>query len=419
PENIEFDFKSKDVLFSWIQGRGLEALVGHYRWLERSPLLTGTEKEHTLKRIKTMTEIVLSNMESLRSLNGGRLPFMMTTKGRPLSVATDGRREDLSTPPSNAPANFSDLFYAKGLAAAGSLLDDSTAISESKSLLRLALRDIENNEFRSDQISFDPKNKPSVNPAKRQQGPGMIAIGALALFTEIFNEEEWVITGKRFCEHILNKHVSCGQWDGVQLNTLVEAIDESGNPWKENDGGIVCDPGHSNEFVGLSAKLAITAFNAGFDMPFGDETPRILLNVLTTAFKNGWNDNIGGICKTYDARTGTHINSDMPWWPLPETIRAASSLLALPGSKFNEDDQSALREIIEECAAALKNNFVNEKVHSMAYQTVSAESVPIATIPATPDADPGYHTGLSLIDYIVAQPSRLRQSRPSRSNEPK
>ena len=36
-------------------------------------------------------------------------------------------------------------------------------------------------------------------------------------------------------------------------------------------------------------------------------------------------------------------------------------------------------------------SFVNEKVHLMAYQTVDAEGRPADRIPATADADPGYH----------------------------
>ena len=36
----------------------------------------------------------------------------------------------------------------------------------------------------------------------------------------------------------------------------------------------------------------------------------------------------------------------------------------------------------------------------MAYQTVALDGNPVDIIPATPDADPGYHTGLSLIDML-------------------
>ncbi len=36
----------------------------------------------------------------------------------------------------------------------------------------------------------------------------------------------------------------------------------------------------------------------------------------------------------------------------------------------------------------------------MAYQTVNAQGDPVDVIPATSDADPAYHTGLSIIDFI-------------------
>ncbi len=36
----------------------------------------------------------------------------------------------------------------------------------------------------------------------------------------------------------------------------------------------------------------------------------------------------------------------------------------------------------------------------MAVQSRDAKGQSIATIPATPDADPGYHTGLSIIDVL-------------------
>jgi hypothetical protein len=46
------------------------------------------------------------------------------------------------------------------------------------------------------------------------------------------------------------------------------------------------------------------------------------------------------------------------------------------------------------------NSFINPEVHLMAWQTRNLAGKPIELIPATPDADPGYHTGLSIIDFI-------------------
>lgn len=77
----------------------------------------------------------------------------------------------------------------------------------------------------------------------------------------------------------------------------------------------------------------------------------------------------------------------------PETIRAAAEVYEFTG------DEEAL-DILQNCADAFLNNYINPDVHHMAYQTRNANGEVVKVIPATPDADPGYHTGLSLIDAI-------------------
>jgi len=87
----------------------------------------------------------------------------------------------------------------------------------------------------------------------------------------------------------------------------------------------------------------------------------------------------------------------MPWWNLPETIRAAAYCIT-----YSEDETEkamCLRVFRDSHNAFLK--FVRPDLHLMAYQTRNASGQPVAVIPATPDADPGYHTGLSLIDTIA------------------
>jgi len=59
-----------------------------------------------------------------------------------------------------------------------------------------------------------------------------------------------------------------------------------------------------------------------------------------------------------------------------------------------------LHTIIMKCSNGFIRNFVNPDVHLMARQTLSRNGIPVETIPATPDADPGYHTGLSIIDFL-------------------
>jgi hypothetical protein len=80
-------------------------------------------------------------------------------------------------------------------------------------------------------------------------------------------------------------------------------------------------------------------------------------------------------------------------------VRAAANVL-----RFCPNLPVATREqilvVIQQCSNGFFRSFVNDKVHLMAYQTVNAQGQPVDIIPATADADPGYHTGLSIIDYL-------------------
>ena len=86
----------------------------------------------------------------------------------------------------------------------------------------------------------------------------------------------------------------------------------------------------------------------------------------------------------------------MPWWSLPETLRAALGACRVVAA----DRRPRFVEIARKCSNAFLSNFVRPGLHLMAYQTIDSDARPIDVIPATPDADPGYHTGLSIIDYL-------------------
>jgi len=63
-----------------------------------------------------------------------------------------------------------------------------------------------------------------------------------------------------------------------------------------------------------------------------------------------------------------------------------------------------VRQVLADCSNAFLGRYVNPAVHLMAYQTRNARGEPIDVIPATPDADPGYHTGLAIIDFLRGLP---------------
>jgi len=89
----------------------------------------------------------------------------------------------------------------------------------------------------------------------------------------------------------------------------------------------------------------------------------------------------------------------MPWWSLPETIRTAA--LAWRALEGDGARRRCLR-IWAACHNAFFEHFLRPEVHLMAVQMRAADGSVSAAIPATADADPGYHTGLSLLDVVEA-----------------
>ncbi|HTL53001.1 MAG TPA: hypothetical protein VL860_10530, partial [Planctomycetota bacterium] len=197
-----------------------------------------------------------------------------------------------------------------------------------------------------------------------------------------------------------------GQFDtppSLQRYDMFEGADAAARPWHEPDGAVLSDPGHSTEFVGLATKFLFELEKRPNKSPAQVEllakARAELPGILLQNFRNGFNPQVGGICKLYDLVTRRPTNPDMPWWNLPETLRAAAGVL-----RFCPSLPPASREqvfsVIQNSSNGFFRSFVNEKVHLMAYQTVNAQGQPVDIIPATADADPGYHTGLSIIDYL-------------------
>lgn len=103
----------------------------------------------------------------------------------------------------------------------------------------------------------------------------------------------------------------------------------------------------------------------------------------------------GGICKHFDLISRNALNSDMPWWSLPETMRAAIRCWEIADSDIL---RKKCLEIFSACHNGFVKNYLLPERHFMAIQNRSIDNKITRSIPATPDADPGYHTGLSLID---------------------
>jgi hypothetical protein len=184
------------------------------------------------------------------------------------------------------------------------------------------------------------------------------------------------------------------------LHDFVEAVDSAGAPWKDGNR-ILSDTGHALEFVGLAARFLLVLDRQPEKTPAQEDLlarcREELPAIFCQNFASGFNPEVGGICKAFDLVGRRPINTDMPWWSLPESLRAAAELLVLCPAAPQRD---ALLDAAARCTNGFFGRFVNPRVHNMAYQTVDAAGRPVDVIPATPDLDPGYHTGLSIIDYL-------------------
>ena len=369
----ELKFRSKSVIYSWIQGRGAESLAGHLR--------SGFgDRATVLKMLKN----VVGNMEKVRKNNQNRMFFMFSEDGKFLNGDLSVRVEPLE-----GKANYSDLFYSKGLVAAADILQDKELLQEALSYFKQTLQAIWDLEFVTDQQAFDPKNPVTAVPGKILQGPFMIALGGIAFAAELTEDEEFLDYGKKFIDRLLTLH-TVYNGDKVQF---FEAITPENKPYIDSNGQL-CDPGHALEFVGLSMKflLVMEKFNRSCDQEFLDKCRKIYPAFFATHYAIGRQLPAGGIIKSCDLLSGKVINSDMPWWSLPETIRAAALM-----EKFCNVDNT---KIIQECTNSFKDYFVNPQQHYFAYQTCDKTGKPVRVIPAVPDLDPGYHTNWSLLDVL-------------------
>lgn len=387
------DFRGRTAVFGWIQGRGMEALAGHAAFFADQPELA--------LRCDRMLAVVADRVAAFGKANRGRFVFLSTPDGHPFRCGPDGRRQVFNA--GTLPPGFADLFTGKGLAAAGVRLGRADLRDLGVSTFRNAAAAIKAGRFVSDQISFDPKNPALPVPGRLAQGPWMIALGGFALMCELFPESgEWGRDGSVFLRYLLDRHVIPQDGGGLKRFDFVEWTDTEGRPWSDQ-GRILQDPGHALEFTGLAARFLLRAARGKGASPELDMLTALcreqLPDIFLNAFVNGFQSGVGGICKTVDLVGRKPVNDDMPWWPLPEAMRAAALLLRLAP---DHPRRGAVEAAAVDCARALFGPF-RSPVPGLFLQTRDSRGEPSAAVPATPDADPGYHTGLCLIDFIVSQ----------------
>ena len=386
------------TIYGWIQGRGLEALAGHLLWLYRHPSIAAALPP----RLARMMADLLVQLRRMRARNAGHLHFFMTPTGEPSTLDANGRQRTF-VPELDAPYGYSDLFCAKGMYAAARVLGDLEATAEARAYCLAVDEAVHQGNFASDQQPLDPKNPVQPVPGRHLHGPYMLQLGTAALMTALEANADCVEFGLRQIRYEMAHHINLdGHIAKLHNNDFWEAIDDSGQPYLDDNFHIICDPGHALEYVGLALKFTQTVGQTQLasaaqkkEIAAIEATmPAILQHNFTCGFQTG----PGGICKSFDLLSRRPINTDMPWWNLPETLRAA---LLCHSVATDDKTRQACLNIFAACHNAFTSHYVRPDLHLMALQTRSALGRPVPVIPATADADPGCHTGLSLIDVLA------------------
>lgn len=379
--------RGKDTIYSYIQGRGLEALALHGDWVRRQANLSDSLKEDLSGRIQRLLREVLDQMEHLRQLNGGHLFFTMTPSGQALKIENGELREHRL----GAGSNFSDLFYVKGMAAASRALGDKALFESAQNLFKEICDDLRTGRFYSDQQSLNT-NPVGEATGRHSHGGRMIGIGAAACLLECTGDSFYRDVGLEFIDHVLRYHVAMDDPKIGERYDMWEFTDDAREPYVR-DGVLLSDPGHATEFVGLSLKLTGIAKATSDHQAL--ET--VLPEVLRRNFMNGFAKSGCGIVKSVNLITRQPVDSMMPWWSLPETMRAAIEAASIAP---DGPDKDFFYSMAARCSNAFLGHYVRPDIDLMSTQTLDEQGIPVAVIPATPDADPGYHTGLSLIDCL-------------------
>ncbi len=382
------------AVYGWIQGRGLESLAGHCLWMRRHNL-----DPELRRRLERIAADVLAKLLEIRARNAGRLSFFITPDGDPFTLDHEGGIRPLVLTEGTS-YGFSDLFSAKGMVAAARYLELQDAEAEAMDYCRRVDEAIHEGRFTTDQISLDPRNPTGPRPGRHPHGAFMIQIGGAALLAE-HGSPDSVEMGLRLIRHELETYVNLSERvPGLREYDFWEAVDDDGRPYEEN-GKILSDPGHVLEFIGLTLKFTSAVRENALA---GTQQRREIAGVeahmpalLEHTFAGGFQPGPGGICKVFDLVSRSPANTDMPWWNLPETLRAAAYCYSIARSTTQR--KNALG-IFSACHNAFTRHFVRPDLHLMAYQTRDETGRVVPVIPATADADPGYHTGLSIIDVL-------------------
>jgi hypothetical protein len=348
--------------YGWIQGRGLESLATHAGFFD-------TEDPVLAAALDAAAGPLLARLDALHARDGHAY-FTYDAELNP--VYPDAGGVIRPQRPAGDIFTYADIFVVKGLLAAGHRLGRTEHQPRHLAALAAIVAAIEQGRFQIDE------RRPLTPEALRAQpddfGPRMILLAGGGLLRRL-----GLRAHAAYCDRFI-------------ADVLGRYRDPASGLLRNVPGLDPCNVGHGIEFVGFA-----------LDHLPPDADPALvetLEAVLIASFRRGF---VGpGIALSVSAATGEVLNPLCPWWSLPETIRAAALAYARTGNP----------DVLAIWQAAHEAFFTRywRGTPPLAYQTLTADGT-VDYVPATPDLDPGYHTGLSLLaaievaDSLAARPA--------------
>lgn len=354
--------RGPEYTYGWIQGRGLEAMIGHAEFFE-SELPPLAEKLDAAARR-------LHGLLAALQKPDGHAYFCYDRNMR--AVYADQANVVHAQEKPALIYTYSDAFVAKGLVAAASRFD-LPDIADHLAYFDRVIAAIENGRFQMDErrlLSLD-----SLAAQADDFGPRMILLGAAGMLKRAGHTAHLAFAD-RFIAHVIDRHYDAAT--GLLRNV----------PGEDS-----CNVGHGIEFVGF----ALDYLDDTADPALIEKLERILVSSFDKGFVGP------GITLTVSIKTGEAQSPYCPWWSLPETIRSA----ALAHERTSSPESLGVWKTAH--AAFFERYW--RGTPPIAYQTKTKDG-PVDFVPATPDLDPGYHTGLSLLAAIRAADRLKPQTRP-------
>lgn len=352
------EFSKEDIFsYSWINGRG--ACV-----FSRFAVCFPEYEE----RLRSFASHVISAMEMHWQVNHQHFPFMANL---------DATEKDVGVRPPEGYKSYSDLYACAGFLEFGSRWKDQKRVAMAKEVFQETADALDRKKF---------VTEPQPTPEDRiLENPWSVSVDLANEFVKLLQDRSYLEVAARLITHLLDHYYI------EEHEAFVEYITPGGEPFRDEQGRYVVDPGHAIEFCSFCLefrRLAQTRNEyASLCRRIGDLIPKLILWNL----EHGWNKKHPGIYKTIDAISGTPVNDNMPWWILPETM------LALVLS-YESTRDGVFLELFKQAHNAYFTRYMNPKTSFGPYQNIDGKTgKPVDVVPACKFQDPEYHSGKNLL----------------------